>query len=84
MVGTRSNTHPATLEVLVLTDDHHPTNKSERERIQASGGGITVTKSGTTRVLWHRANGISIPMVNLSRSLGDLWSYDIRYDKCLA
>ena len=81
VVGTRSKTHPATLEALILTEDHHPTIKSERERIQASGGGITVTKRGTTRVLWHRANGVSIPMINLSRSLGDLWSYDIRYDK---
>ena len=41
VVGTRSKTHPATLEALILTEDHHPTIKSERERIQASGGGIT-------------------------------------------
>ena len=80
-VATRSNTHPATLESLVLTKDHHPTKKSKREGIQASGGDITVTESGTGRVLWHRANCISIPMVNLSRSLGNLWSYDIRYDR---
>lgn len=32
------NTRPATLEALVLTEDHYPTNKSERERIQASHG----------------------------------------------
>ena len=81
VLGSRSQTHPATVEALVLTKDHHPTNREERERIQATGGGIIVTRRGTTRVLWHRANGKSVPMVNLSRSLGDLWSYDAWHNK---
>ena len=81
VLGTRSQTHPATVEVLVLMKDHHPINRVERERIQATSGEIIVTRRGTTRILWHRANSKSVPMVNLSRSLGDLWSYDAWHNK---
>lgn len=77
VLGTRSHqsTYPAALEALALTKDHKPADTPERERIQGIGGGIMVSRRGETRVLWHRASGTSIPMLNIARSLGDLWSY---------
>ena len=84
VLGTRSQTHqstyPATLEALILTKDHKPADSEERKRIQATGGGVSVSRRGETRVLWHKANGISLSMVNVSRSLGDLWSYNKKHD----
>lgn len=55
-------------------------HSAERERIQATGGGINISRRGETQVLWHKVNGISLPMVNISLSLGDLWSYDTKHD----
>lgn len=69
VLGTRSETHqstyPATLEALILTKDHKPADTAEQERIQATGGGINISRRGETRVLWHKVNGISLPMVNI-------------------
>ena len=55
VLGTRSQTHqstyPATLEALILTKDHKPADSAERERIQATGGGVSINRRGGTRVL---------------------------------
>ena len=82
VLGTRSeihrSTYPATLEALTFTKDHKLGDSAEWERIQATGGGICVSRRSGTQVLWHKANGISLPMINISQSLGDLRSYDTK------
>lgn len=61
----------------IITDDHKPDDKSERERIEALGGMIYKNK----RVVWEcrteKDNKVlidKIPLLNMTRSLGDLWS----------
>ena len=76
---------PGEQEVIAqcLTTKHRPNNKEERERIENLGGSV----SASNRVVWGQkhllqSNGKQIneesldkmPKLNMSRSLGDLWS----------
>mmetsp|Transcript_29793 Transcript_29793/g.86443 ORF Transcript_29793/g.86443 Transcript_29793/m.86443 type:complete len:597 (+) Transcript_29793:161-1951(+) len=56
-----------------LTPDHKPNLPSESKRITKAGGSITFDGS-TFRVHKKGGNG---PMLNMSRSVGDLWGKDI-------
>ena len=69
----------------LVTKRHKPDNVTEKLRIESLGGKIAVDNKGMTRVVWQRrcsctetAAGVSqvelIPYLNISRSLGDLWS----------
>ena len=63
----------------VMTRKHAPTNKNERERIEKLGGSVS-----SNRVVWEpiQTNGKQTneglvdrkPKLNMTRSLGDLWS----------
>ena len=72
----------------VLTKKHTPMDPSERDRIEKLGGSV-VSSKGSMRVVWKRkrpllTNGEQtnekscdfdyIPKLNMTRSLGDLWS----------
>ena len=43
---------------------------TEQERIQATGGGVSISRRDGTWVLWHKANGISLPMVTNHKERG--------------
>ena len=45
---TLQSTYPATLEALILTKDHKLVDSTERERIQATGGGVSISRRGET------------------------------------
>ena len=62
----------------ILTNDHKPSDKMESQRIEALGGSLS---SKSKRVVWDRKKlqgGVyvleKIPLLNIARSLGDLWS----------
>ena len=71
-----------------ITVDHKPDNVDEMSRIQSLGGRVA-RKNGVPRVVWRRparSNGKVVqkqyeyvPFLAVSRSLGDLWSYDARH-----
>lgn len=70
----------------LATKPHKPDNVKEKLRIESLGGKITVDKKGVTRVVWQRRyteTGVSqielIPYLNVSQSLGDLWSATEEY-----
>lgn len=63
----------------IITNDHKPDDKMEKQRIEALGGSIS-----KSRVVWECTKihgGVSviekIPLLNMARSLGDLWSVTI-------
>lgn len=70
----------------VLTRDHKPEDKQEKRRIEALGGNVSMSNEGVMRVVWERKRPAStsetggkyqvdkIPLLNIARSLGDLWS----------
>jgi len=77
-----------------LTREHKPESPCEKARIEALGGAV-VSKAGVQRVVWKRPKvtppgqpGVMrksttiehIPFLSVSRSLGDLWSYDYAKD----
>ena len=62
------------VQAKIITDDHKP---DDRHRIEALGGSV----SKSMRVVWERKilhDGVilieKIPLLNIARSLGDLWS----------
>ncbi|KRY54937.1 Protein phosphatase 1D [Trichinella britovi] len=70
-----------------LTVDHKPDAPAEKKRLAEVGGEVADTNSGK-RVVWNQPavpNAdtstetpavVKIPFLNLTRSLGDLWSYN--------
>jgi len=77
-----------------LTREHKPESPCEKARIEALGGAV-VSKAGVQRVVWKRPKVLPpgqpgvmrksttiehIPFLSVSRSLGDLWSYDYAKD----
>jgi protein phosphatase 1D len=75
-----------------LTKDHKPESEEEVARIEKSGGKV-VNKAGVPRVVWDRpsigfddsgrpvriaTDTDEIPFLAISRSLGALWSYDVK------
>jgi protein phosphatase 1D len=75
-----------------LTVDHKPDSEEERERIEACGGKV-VEKLNIHRVVWYRPKFPhqgpirrntrieEIPFLAVARSLGDLWSYNLKTQK---
>ncbi|XP_066922712.1 protein phosphatase 1D-like [Clytia hemisphaerica] len=72
-----------------LTVDHKPESVKEKTRIEQMGGRVAAT-NGVPRVIWKRAVKLNhsttpryeyVPFLAVSRSLGDLWSYDESLDK---
>ncbi|XP_075916067.1 protein phosphatase 1D-like [Petromyzon marinus] len=76
------------LLAVALTRDHKPEDPVERERIERLGGRVMRKPGGPCRVAWRRplvahcgpgqqsSATEDIPFLAVSRSLGDLWSYD--------
>ncbi|XP_075917680.1 uncharacterized protein LOC142915940 [Petromyzon marinus] len=76
------------LLAVALTRDHKPEDPVERERIERLGGRVMRKPGGPCRVAWRRplvahcgpgqqsSATEDIPFLTVSRSLGDLWSYD--------
>ena len=76
------------LTAVRLTVDHKPEVEAEKSRIEALGGEVKPSNGGVMRVVWNRVrqphNGPvlrstereQVPFLSVSRSLGDLWSYD--------
>ena len=71
----------------VITRDHKPEDEEEKRRIEILGGAVSVSRGGVMRVVWERKHPVEtkpgtgescqverIPVLNMSRSLGDLWS----------
>ena len=71
----------------VVTRDHKPEDKEEKERIERLGGSVSMSNKGVMRVVWVRKRPVQtktrtmescqvdrIPFLNMTRSLGDLWS----------
>ncbi|KRY41427.1 Protein phosphatase 1D [Trichinella spiralis] len=70
-----------------LTVDHKPDAPAEKKRLAEVGGEVADTNSGK-RVIWNQPavpNAgtstetpavVKVPFLNLTRSLGDLWSYN--------
>ena len=66
----------------VITRDHKPEDKKEKRRIEALGGSVSLSNKGVMRVVWERkwptkSEGCQtdkVPLLNIARSLGDLWS----------
>lgn len=75
-----------------LTKDHKPESEKEAARIEKAGGKVA-DKAGVPRVVWDRprigfdysgrpvrisTDTDEIPFLAISRSLGALWSYDVK------
>ncbi|KAL1284861.1 Protein phosphatase 1D [Trichinella pseudospiralis] len=65
-----------------LTVDHKPDAPAEKKRLAEVGGEVADTSSGK-RVVWNQpvpnadsSTVMKVPFLNLTRSLGDLWSYN--------
>lgn len=80
VMGISQSTNPAGLEALVLTKDHKPEDMAEQERITRNGGRIQKCRHGETRVVWQKPNAEPVPLLNIARSLGDLWSYTLAHN----
>ncbi|EDO37355.1 predicted protein, partial [Nematostella vectensis] len=76
------------LEAYPLTDDHKPEAPHEKRRIEDLGGSV-LARNGVYRVAWERpvchghrgpmrrsTKTERVPFLAVSRSLGDLWSFD--------
>lgn len=78
----------------ISEQEHKPSNVVERKRIEKDGGTLA-KKAGVQRVVWNRpklnnprkdfTEGDSVeyeqvPFLAVTRSLGDLWSYDRNQD----
>lgn len=61
--------------VLELTRDHTPDLPGERKRIEASGAQVIATGPPTARSVRVRSPRQPWPMINMSRSLGDLHAH---------
>lgn len=76
------------LTAVRLTEDHKPEVEKEKSRIEALGGEVKPGNGGVLRVVWNRVRQPhtgpvlrstereQVPFLSVSRSLGDLWSYD--------
>ena len=81
ILGT-SNEEAKKPEVIaqVLTRNHTPHDEDERKRIESLGGLVQTSGKGKMRVIWEQKcpNGPCqvdrLPRLNMTRSLGDLWS----------
>ncbi|KAK6739446.1 hypothetical protein RB195_008125 [Necator americanus] len=67
---------------LRLTVDHKPESEVEQARIRKAGGSVALKRVVWTRPLKHYLNAVtrgtpteSIPVLAVSRSLGDIWSF---------
>ena len=67
----------------MMTRRHTPHDEHERKRIEALGGSVMVSNKGILRVVWERKHPLptanngpykELPKLNITRSLGDLWS----------
>ena len=75
------------LVATMLSRDHKPDDPTEVERVKQLGGQVKV-KNGVPRVVWERKTPSDdpdkpptidfIPYLNVSRSLGDFWSWSDR------
>ena len=75
------------LVATMLSRDHKPDDPTEVERVKQLGGQVQV-KNGVPRVVWERKTPSDdpdkpptidfIPYLNVSRSLGDFWSWSDR------
>jgi len=90
MLGKANPNHgePREPEIVaeVITRDHKPQDKKEKQRIEALGGNVSMCNKGDMRVVWERKRPAAtsktgekyqvdeIPFLNVARSLGDLWS----------
>ena len=77
-------------QAIKLTKDHRLDNQVELARIQSAGGKVAISASGTPRVVWSETTldektGLitnkETPWLNMSRSLGDFWSYNAESGK---
>jgi len=92
ILGQQDPEYPDRWRSRRLTTDHKPESTEELRRIERSGGKV-VEKSGVPRVVWYRPRGghqgpvrrsthiDEIPFLAVSRSLGDLWSYNAELDE---
>lgn len=80
--------HEKKLQAVALTADHKPDVPSEKSRIESLGGQV-LSRNGVPRVAWERpvhhghkgpvrrsTQRESVPFLAVSRSLGDLWSFN--------
>ena len=86
--GVRDAHGQRRLSAVRLTVDHKPELESEKSRIEALGGEVKPGNGGVLRVVWNRVRQPhtgpvlrstereQVPFLSVSRSLGDLWSYD--------
>ena len=76
---------PAEWKAIQLTEDHRPDNEVELARIQSAGGKVAKSASGTPRVVRRKTTldektgqprYKDKPCLNISRALGNFWSYN--------
>lgn len=92
-MGTKNENNPNKWKCEELTVEHKPESPLELKRIESCGGKVQA-KQGIYRVVWfrnkygqgqgptRRSTKIEeIPFLAVSRSLGDLWSYNYATEK---
>uniref|UniRef100_A0A915JTK1 PPM-type phosphatase domain-containing protein n=1 Tax=Romanomermis culicivorax TaxID=13658 RepID=A0A915JTK1_ROMCU len=93
VLGEKSDRgHPEKIIAHCLTVEHKPDSVDEIERITHDGGEV-INKFGVARVVWNRpvrghqgpvrrsTSMEKVPFLAVSRSLGDLWSYNASLDR---
>ena len=89
VLARKNPLEPTKWEAKPLTEDHWPDNEVELARIKSAGGKV-VDSRGMSRVVWNKptidtnsgqTHYKEIPFLNMSRSLGDFWSYNAQSEE---